>query len=417
MRSFPSFLIAVLAAMPLLAVTAAAEVHSAGWVQFLGPTRNGVYPGNDVLDVWPAHNPAVLWRLKTGQGWSGPVVSDGKVVLFHRVEDKERIDCLETLTGKLIWTAQYPTGYQDDFGFDEGPRATPTISDASVYTFGAEGALHCWSLDTGKEKWGLDTKERFKQSKGFFGMAGSPLIEGGSVILNIGGRGAGVVAFDKSNGKILWQATDDEAGYSSPIAATFNGKRYLIAFTRAGLDGLDPSSGKVYFRFPWRSPMNASVNAATPLVIDDTIFVSACYDTGAALLQFREHGPEKIWSGDDILSNHYSTSVYHKGFLFGFDGRQEQGQHLRCVDLKTGKVRWSQDDFGAGTLILAGDRLLILTEKGQLMEALADPDGFKPIGQMQLVGFGTRSNAALAKGLYYARGKNELVCVDLRRHE
>ena len=135
------------------------------------------------------------------------------------------------------------------------------------------------------------------------------------------------------------------------------------------------------------------------------------------LLHFKEAGPEKIWSADDMLSNHYATSVYRDGFLYGFDGRQESGQRLRCIEFSTGKVRWSQDDFGAGTLILAGGRLLILTEKGQLVEAPATPDGFKPLTQLQVVGFGTRANAALAQGLYYARGKSELVCVDLRKRD
>ena len=161
------------------------------------------------------------------------------------------------------------------------------------------------------------------------------------------------------------------------------------------------------------------MNAATPQVVDDTIFLSASYETGAALLRFHENGPEKLWGDDGILSNHYSTSVIRTGDLYGFDGRQEQGQHLRCVELKSGKVQWSQDDFGAGTLIIA-DRLptpllVILTEKGELVEAVAAADGYKELGREQLVGFETRANAALANGLYFARGKSQLVCVDLRK--
>ncbi len=308
MRPSLSFLLAIFVAIPLLSKAGLAQVLPADWPQFLGPARDGVYPGRDLLETWPAGNPAVLWRVKVGQGWSGPVVSDGKVVLFHRVEDKERVDSLEPLTGKTIWTAQYPTAYQDDFGFDEGPRATPAISEGSIFTYGAEGALHCWDLATGRQKWGVDTKERFKQSKGFFGMASSPLIEGDAVILNIGGPGAGIVAFDKSNGKVIWQATDDEAGYSSPIAATIDGKRYLLAFTRAGLDALDPASGKIFFRFPFRSPMDASVNAATPLVIGDTIFLSACYETGQRVASIPGTGP-----GKDLVGGQCSfQSLFHQ---------------------------------------------------------------------------------------------------------
>ncbi len=245
-------------------------------------------------------------------------MADGKLILFSRQGDNERVQCLDAASSKAIWSADYPTAYQDDFGFDDGPRATPSIDGNHVYTFGAEGSLRCWDLGSGKPLWAIDTTAQFHQSKGFFGMACSPLIEGDAVILNVGGRGAGVVAFDKGSGKVMWQATDDEASYASPVAATFGGKRYVLALTRSGLDAFEPTGGRVLFRFPWRSPMNASVNAATPLVIDDRVFVSASYETGAALLRFREAGPEKIWSGDDILSNHYAR------------GKNE----LVCVDLR-----------------------------------------------------------------------------------
>jgi len=390
------------------------SLRAADWPQFLGPTRNGVSPKTDLPDHYPPGGPKLVWKKDVGQGFSGPVVASGKLILFHRLGDKETVECLDARTGARVWISDYPTHYQDDFGFDEGPRATPTIADGGVYTFGAEGMLSCWDFATGKRLWQVDTKDQFTAAKGFFGLACSPLVEGNAVILNIGGgKGAGIVAFEKASGKLLWKATDDEASYSSPVAATFNGKRYLLVFNREGLVALDPISGKVFFNFPWRSRTRESVNAATPLVIGDEIFISASYGTGAALLRFHEAGPEKIWSGDEILSNHYATSVYHDGFLYGFDGRQESGPNLRCVDAKSGKVRWSQDNFGAGTLMLAGARLLVLTEKGELIMAPAGPDGFKPIAHAQILPFNSRAYPALADGLYYARSKDKLVCVDL----
>lgn len=384
------------------------------WPQFLGPDRNGNYTGGDLAAEFPQGGPRLVWKKDVGQGFAGPVVAGGKVILFHRIDDRETVQGLDAKTGAAVWSSDYPTHYQDDFGFDEGPRATPTVTDGKVYTFGAEGMLNCWDLATGKNLWRVDTKDQFTAAKGFFGMACSPLVEGRAVLVNIGGgRGAGIVAFDRSTGNVLWKATDDEASYSSPVGATFNGKRYVLVFNREGLVCLDPSSGKVFFNFHWRSRNNASVNAATPLVVSDEIFVSASYGTGAAMLRFKESGPETLWSGDDILSNHYATSVYHDGFLFGYDGRQENGPNLRCVDAKTGKVRWSKDHFGAGTLMLAGDKLLVLTEKGELLLAPASPDGFAPVSRAQILGFSSRAYPALADGLYYARDKEKLVCVDL----
>ena len=172
---------------------------------------------------------------------------------------------------------------------------------------------------------------------------------------------------------------------------------------------------KIYFEFPWQPAIHASVSAATPLVIGDLVFISASYGAGAAVLKFKESGPEKLWSGDDILSNHYATTVHHDGFLYGFDGRQEQGCNLRCVELKTGKIRWSLDRFGAGTVAVAGNDLLVLTEKGELIGAPASPSEFKPVARAQILPYGVRAYPAIADGLLYARSGEKFVCLDLRK--
>ncbi len=222
-----------------------------------------------------------------------------------------------------------------------------------------------------------------------------------------------MVAFDKDSGKVLWKATDDEAGYSSPAAATVAGRRCILSFTCAGLVALGPADGSVLFSFPWRSRLDASVNAATPLVnraaggaAGDEIFLTASYGTGAVLLKAGKAGGaaktidvHKVWASDESLSCHYATPVYRDGFLYGYHGRQESGPDLRCVEWATGKVRWSEDHFGAGSMVLAGDKLLILTERGQLLLAPATPDGFKPLAKAQVLPFECRAYPALA-GLF-----------------
>jgi len=401
-----------------LCCCAAPQGWAGDWPQFLGPTRNGVYVGTDLANAWPAEGPAAVWHKKVGEGFSGVAVADHLLVLFHRLGDKEVVECLDARTGAPKWSYSYPTSYHDDFGFDEGPRATPCIDSTRVYTFGAEGMLLCLDLSDGKKVWQLDTKKEFHQGKGFFGMACSPLVEGNNVLLNIGGPdGAGVVAFDKGSGRVAWKSTDDEAGYASPVAATIHDRRYAFFFTRAGLVADDPASGKVQFQFPWRSRDNASVNAATPLIIDDMIFLSACYGTGAVLLRVRDNGVEPIWSGDEILSNHYATSVRRGDFLYGIDGRADPGfspaPSLRCVELKTGKIRWQTDSVGAASIILAGDSLVILTAGGELIRAAASPEAYKELARVQIMPDQVRSFPALADGFLYARSKDKLECFDL----
>jgi len=397
------------------------SVWASDWPQFLGPTRNGVYPGNDLAETWPKDGPPTLWQRSIGQGFSGPAVASHKLVLFHRIADKEIVECLDAKTGKPLWKFDYPTAYVDDFGFDEGPRATPSIANGRVYTYGAEGKLHCLDFATGKKIWNVDAMGEFSAPKGFFGIACSPLVEGDKVLLNIGGdNGAGIVAFDAVTGKVLWKTSNDRASYSSPVASTVDGQRYAFFFTRKGLVAVNPADGRIQFDFPWGPRMQASVSSATPLVTDDLVFISGCYGTGAALLRVKNNSVEKVWSADDVLSNHYATSVEHNGFLFGIDGRCDPGfspaPSLRCVELKTGKIRWKTDEVGAATVTLAGDQLLILTEKGELIRAAADPDAFKPNARAQILPFQVRAFPALADGCLFARSKDKLVCVNLGKH-
>lgn len=393
-------------------------IFATDWPQFLGPTRNGVYPGNDLAESWPKDGPRQVWQRKVGEGFSGPVVAEHKLILFHRVNDKETVECLDTADGKTLWTFDYPTAYEEDIPIgDIGPRATPSIADGRVFTYGAEGKLHCLDFASGKKIWSVDCMADFSAPKGFFGIGCSPLVEGTEVMLNVGGpNGAGIVAFDCATGKVLWKTSNDPASYSSPVAATVNGKRYGFFFTRKGLVGVDPSNGKIQFQYPWMPPMQASVSAAAPLVIDDLVFLSASYGTGAVLLRVKDNAVEKVWSSPDALCNHYATSVYHDGFLYGIDGRTDPGMptpSLRCIELKTGKVRWRDESIGTATITLAGNQMLILSEKGELICAVASPDGFKPNARAQILPFQVRASSALANGFLFARSKDKLVCVDL----
>lgn len=397
---------------------AATDLPALDWPQFLGPTRDGVYASTNLLHTWPKNGPRILWTKKVGQGFAGPVVSAGRLIVFHRLGNKAVIDCLSSAASASIWHREYTTDYADDFGFDEGPRATPAIAGDFVYTFGAEGILSCTSMADGKPKWIVDTRETFHASKGYFGAACSPLVDGQVVLLNVGGvDGAGIVAFDKDTGVVVWKSTDAAASYSSPRIAELSGQRLAFFLTRSGLVVLEPLTGRVRFEFPWRARMQASVNAATPLVIGDLVFISASYQTGAAVVRCAVDKIDTLWSSDDVLSNHYASSVYRDGWLYGYDGRQEQGQSLRCVEFKTGNVRWTKENFGAGTVTLAGDTLLLLKESGELILAPAVPDGFKSIASAQILPNGVRAYPALANGMLFARSKDTLACVDLRRGE
>ncbi len=396
-----------------LVLFTASSLMAQDWPQFLGPNRDGQYQGVSLVQGWGREGPSELWRRPVGSGFAGPVVADGRLILFHRLNDHEVVEAWNAVSGEPIWSYDYVTTYRDDFGFDEGPRAVPVVVDGKVFTFGAQGHMHAFDLETGDLVWGVDTRVEFGVRKGFFGSAGSPLIDSGHVIANIGGAGAGVVAFDADTGEVAWTALDDDASYSSGIRATFGGVPHAVFFTRSYLAGLDPTDGSVRFTQRWRSRLMASVNAATPIVVDDFIFVSSAYGTGAGLFRVNGDQLDQVWISDEVMSNHYATSVYHEGHLYGFHGRQEYSPNLRAVELQTGQVKWDIPTYGAGTITVADGRLLIIRESGELVMAEASPEAFSVIDQAQLLDPVIRAYPALANGKLYVRNENTLVCFDL----
>ena len=408
-------LVSVIVGIPLAFSTSLPAAPAPDWPQLLGPERNGIYFGPPPSKTWPKEGPPVVWQRAVGAGFAGPAVSGERLIVFHRLNHHAVVECLEARTGKPNWKSEYATDYRDDFGFDDGPRATPTIAGEGVFTYGAEGRLSCWKLETGAVLWSVDAVKEFGSRKGFFGRAAAPLVEDGLVILMPGGReSAGVVALEVATGKVRWQATGDESSYASPTVATIQGRRLVLALTREALVGLEPADGRVAFRHPWRPRESASVSAATPLVVDDLIFLSACYGADAGVFRFKSTGPEKLWASAELLSNHYATSIHHGGFLYGWHGRQEQGCELRCVELLTGKIRWRESGLKAGSITLAGDELLVLTERGLLLRAPASPDGFKPTAQAQILPSNVRAFPALANGFLFARSKDRLWGLNLR---
>jgi outer membrane protein assembly factor BamB len=388
---------------------------AADWPQFLGPARNSTSPETGLVDTLPAKGPPVVWDREVGEGYSGPVIAGGRLILFHRIGGDEVVECLDAATGKEIWKHSDDTPYDDPLGKGNGPRATPAVVDGRVYTLGAAGRLLCLKLSDGKELWRRMLLEDYEVPQSFFGVGTSPLVEGRFALVNVGGRDAGIVAFDKDSGKSVWKATTQGASYASPVAATIDGVRHVLFFTREGIVSIDPARGDVRFAKRWRSKNNASVNAASPVVFDDFVFFTACYETGAILLKVRKDGFDEVWSNDESLSCHFGTPVYRDGYLYGFDGRQERGAELRCVEARTGKVRWSAKDYGCGSALLADGKLIVLSEAGELV--LVDPDTarFREKARGAVLGRPCRSQPALADGRLYARDDRKLVCWNLRK--
>jgi outer membrane protein assembly factor BamB len=398
----------VLGGLPFLA-------GGADWPQFRGPQRNGISPEKGLVQTWTKNGPPLVWEMEVGEGFSGPVVAGNRLILFHRVGDEDVVQCLDADTGKKRWKFKYATAYQDEIGKGDGPRSAPVIAGKRVYTLGAQGQLHCLELDSGKKVWARSINDDYNVKKNFFGVGTTPLVEGNLLLVNVGGKKAGIVAFARDTGKEVWKATNAGASYSSPVAATIDGTRHVIFFTREGVVSLDPKEGTVRFQKRWRSRSAASVNAATPVVVKDHVFISASYETGALLLKVSKDSAKEVWKSDEVLSNHYETSIYHNGFLYGMDGRQESGAQLRCVEFKTGKVRWTREGFGCGSMLLADGKLIILTEAGDLVLLEPTPAAYREKARASILTDPCRAPIALANGRLYLRDNKKLICLNLKK--
>jgi outer membrane protein assembly factor BamB len=384
---------------------------AADWPQLLGPSRNGTSTETALVDTWPRKGPPVVWQRPVGEGYASPVVAAGRLILFHRVGDEDVVESLEARTGKPQWKYPYRTNFESPYGKGNGTRSTPVVAADRVYTLGGGGQLHCLDLKTGRKVWAKELHELYRVPRSFFGVGTTPLVEGKLLIVNVGGEGAGVVAFDRENGKEVWKATSHEASYSSPIAATVDGVRHVFVFTRTGLVSVSPADGKVRFTKRWRSRIDASVNAAMPVLVGgDHLFLSSSYNTGAVLLKVKKDGVEEVWKNQTSLSAHFSTPVAVGEQLYGFDGRQEEGAVLRCIDWKTGKVRWTEKDYGCGSMVAAGKKLFVLSEHGDLALLEANPARYTEKARATVLGSPCRAHLALANGLLYGRDGRKVVC-------
>jgi outer membrane protein assembly factor BamB len=400
----------------LSAAVVIAATPAADWPQFLGPQRNGISTETGLLKSWPQQGPSRVWDKDVGEGYSGPVVVGERLLLFHRVGDQEVLDCLNAVNGKNLWKFAYATQFEDDFGKGNGPRATPTVNGKHVITLGADGWLHCITLDDGRKVWGRNVNADYKVPRSFFGVGSSPLVSGKLVLVNVGGKDAGIVAFALDSGKEIWKATSDGASYASPVLAAAGNVEHAAFFTRNGVVLLDPASGSQRFSMRWRARYEASVNAATPLAIGDLLFASTSYETGGLLLRVRKDGADVVWQNDESMSNHYNTCIYHEGHLYGFHGRQEAGPSFRCVELKSGKVKWDQPRFGCGAMVLAEGHLILLTERGELILVEATAEAFRERSRARVFETGPcRAQIALANGKLYARDQKKVACFSMSK--
>lgn len=405
------------------------RLHAQDWPRWRGARLDGVSTETGLLSQWPKEGPRQLWQVPLGGGFSSMAVAGGRVVTQTKEGNDELVVAFDAATGKELWRHRYAADYGAYATFSggprpqsrTGPRATPAIDGDRVYAMGATGTLVALDARTGTEFWhrqmlkpageGPASRNPFPPAEvPMHGITSSPLVVGDRLYVAPGGPGGKTLAaLNKADGTVVWETLDDPVGHASPVWADINGAPQLVFLSGVAAVGLAPQDGRLLWRFPWRTQLE--LNVATPIVADGHVFISSNYGKGGALIRPTNAAePEKVWESLS-MQNHFSTSVLYNGFLYGFSTSR-----LRCVDFRTGDMRWDHIGFGIGSVMVADGKLIILGEYGQLALAMASPEGYTEVSRTQLFDEDTLTWTVpvVSGGRLFVRHQFGLIALDLR---
>jgi outer membrane protein assembly factor BamB len=364
--------------------------------------------------------PREVWRRAVGAGWSAFAVTGGYAVTQEQRGDQEMTVCYRLTTGAIAWT------HADDVRWDPagsgalgypGPRATPTADAGRVYTQGATGVVNCLDMRSGALLWSRDTLREQGAENLVWGKAGSPLVEGGLVLISVGGTdNRSLAAYDAVSGELAWTAGSRRSSYASPIAAELCGERQILVVNEGFLTAHRIADGKVLWEHPWPSGSGSDAAASQPVPLgDDRVFLSKGYGTGSTVLRV-QLGSDGAWSTSTVwaravMKTKMGNVVVRDGHAYGLDE-----VYLQCIDLATGRSQWKKrrtPSFGHGQILLVDGKLLVLTEEGEAVFAEATPDGYREFAAFPAVSGLTWNNPAVAGRWLVIRNAQEAACFEL----
>jgi len=383
------------------------SARAADWPNYRGPNYDGISGETGWSASWPSAGPKILWTYSLGAGFASMAVSNGKVYAMGNIDDNDFLYCLDAATGAEIWKTSYPCPlYKKQH--EGGPCATPAIDGDAVYTFSKNGDAIRFNAATGEIVWHRKLNKELGLKHPTWYFAGSPLVVGDLVIYNAGTYG---IALNKADGSTAWQSGKGACGYTTAVPYEIGGQKGVVMAVRNELVGLNPATGKVMWKLPWKTAYD--INAADAIVSGETIFISSGYNKGCALVKISGGDVTKVWQNRN-MRNQINCSVLWEGCIYSFDGQVGGGGKLTCLDLATGDKKWSQGGMGTGSLMIADGKMIILGEKGKLVIAEASPEGFKELASAKILTGKCWTTPVLANGKIYARNADgQLVCVDL----
>lgn len=393
-----------------LTLGSVATIVAADWPSFRGPNHDGRSAENI---TWPKDGPRQVWKINVGIGHSAVSVVGDRAYTMGNANDTDTVFGIDVATGKILWTHSYPCAEKVGIKDYDGPFATPTVANGVVYTLSRKGDVFALDARDGKVKWARNiVKDDDVRLPAFGGLAGSPLILGDKLILN---GSSGGMALDAKTGQTLWKSGMGAGGHATPVPLQIGQKTHLAIHSPRALTVVDAADGKQVWTTERRQPIG--VNAPDPVVDGTKVFVTAGRGFGGALFDVTG-ATTPLWEQEG-LSSHWHTSVLVNGFLYGPEGNNSEGAgrsatSLRCLDWRTGEIKWTEPKLEFNGLIAVGGKLLVLTEMGDLVLAEASPDAYRELGSARVIEGRAFTAPVFANGKVYARNtRGDVVCLDL----
>jgi outer membrane protein assembly factor BamB len=381
---------------------------AAEWLHYRGPSKNGVF--EEEFPIAPKGALREIWKTQVGVGSASLVLFGGRLFTAGHAGGKEIVRCLDAETGREQWKHAYPASLDPNL-FEGGARATPTVSKHGVFALGHEGHLHCLDPETGAVRWVRHLVKDFGGIKPEWGFSGAPFVHEDRVFVDVGGAGGSTIALDAVSGRLIWRSGLDKIAYAGPLMFDFNDQSTLVLFKADSLVGCRPGDGRELWRYPWKTDYN--VHAASPLPIGtDRVLISSGYNAGACLLRIGGGKVTELWRNKSLRCHINSPTVWGD-YVFGIDGNTGGG-NLVCLHAGTGVKQWEEKSVKGGAVVVAGGKLICVSEKGDLIVAEASGSGFKQILRQPALKQRTWAQPLLAGGRVYLRDNaGNLVCLGL----
>lgn len=390
-----------------------------GWPNLFGPSHQSVIQDPQIRRDWNGVVPTKLWSIPVGTGYSSPVILNDKIIVVHRFQDLEIIECFAVEDGSSLWKFTFPAAYACQYEYSSGPYSTPVLFDGKLIAVGQAGLTHCLDLNDGSLIWSRDLFRDFGLEPGEWPVAASGIVSHDQFIFNLGAvkSNAGVVALDVRTGQTTWASSTRSAGHATPNRINVGGKEYLIVVTGDGLSSFDPLTGEEKWFFPFRRKKAETYNAVSPIVAEDRVLMVTGPGPGLLALQVNPDGSaNEQWRDRRILDSQYTNLLSIGEFVFGFTPMRQGGPEMRCIDIKEKRLCWKwKAGLGRAMIVGSHNTIFILGEKGILAgieTSTAEPREVFRTASPILAG-PCYSAPAIYQAKLFARNEKELVCYDL----